>query len=49
MIVTTAAKLGDKLDEAKDDVPTRPHPRVRDTPPADAAAGLLADRSESLG
>lgn len=35
-------ELGDKLVEAKDVVPTRPHPHAPDTPPANAFAGLVA-------
>jgi hemerythrin superfamily protein len=39
---TALAGLGDALVEAKKSAPTRPHPRLPDVPPANAAAGPVA-------
>jgi hemerythrin superfamily protein len=36
------AELGDALEDAKKVAPTRPHPRVPDTPPANLVAGVPA-------
>lgn len=36
------AEIGDQLKKAKRTVPTRPHPRQPDTPPANLMAGMVA-------
>ena len=45
-------ELGERLQHAKETAPTRPHPRLPDTPPAEtftAAAASFVDRARDLG
>jgi hemerythrin superfamily protein len=46
------AELGDKMEKAKANAPTRPHPRASDTPPRNLVSGAVAgviDRARDAG
>jgi hemerythrin superfamily protein len=42
------AEIGTALEKAKKTAPTRPHPRIPDTPPANAVVGLVAGAVDAV-